>query len=346
MDAFYASVEQRDFPELRGKAIAVGSASGRGVVATCSYEARKYGVRSAMPSQIAIKKCPHLIFVDTRFGVYKEVSQKIREIFHRYTDLVEPLSMDEAYLDVSENKMQMRSATLIAEQIRKDIYAETQLTASAGVSYNKFLAKVASDMNKPNGQFVITPKEGIAFLEELPIEKFHGIGKVTASKMKAMNIHKGADLKKSSEIDLILKFGKAGRHYFRIVRGDDQRPVRPNRVRKSIGIEDTFSEDLTSEAQMKDEISRLITGLIPRIDRSKAKGRTITLKLKDSDFNVNTRSKSLAYFTEDAVEIQQIAYELLMQDLPSEPIRLLGVSLSNLHFMSDEELGYQLTIEF
>ena len=254
MDAFYASVEQRDFPELRGKPVAVGGSASRGVVASCSYEARKFGVRSAMPSITAKRQCPDLIFTKHRFDVYREVSQQIRAIFHEFTELVEPLSLDEAYLDVTENKKGINSGTIIANQIRKRILEETQLTASAGVSFNKFLAKTASDVNKPNGICVITPDDAISFLEELKIERFYGVGKVTAKKMNAFRIFNGADLKKWTEIDLVTRFGKAGRHYYRIVRADDSREVNPHRIRKSIGAERTFSEDLQTVAEMKERL--------------------------------------------------------------------------------------------
>jgi DNA polymerase-4 len=259
MDAFYAAVEQRDFPELRGKPVAVGGSAKRGVVASASYEARKYGVRSAMPSITAKRQCPDLIFVKHRFDVYKEVSQQIRAIFLEYTDLVEPLSLDEAFLDVTEPKKGPLSATLIAQEILYRINQTTNLTASAGISFNKFLAKVASDINKPNGYKVIPPDEAIPFLEQLKIEKFFGIGKVTAKKMHKMGIHRGADLKKMTEIKLVTYFGKAGRHYYRIVRADDKRPVNPNRIRKSIGAERTFSEDISDLAEMKERLLHVAT---------------------------------------------------------------------------------------
>ena len=345
MDAFYASVEQRDFPHLRGKPIAVGGSGRRGVVATCSYEARKYGVRSAMASKIAIKKCPHLIFVPHRFEVYRQVSKQVREIFLDYTDLVEPLSLDEAYLDVTENKKQMRSATQIAEQIRTRIFEETQLTASAGVSYNKFLAKIASDINKPDGIFVITPTEGAQFLEDLPIEKFFGIGRVTAKKMKTLNIHSGADLKKYSETDLAMKFGKAGRHYYKIVRGEDARAVKPNRIRKSIGVEETFRHDLQEESRIKEELLLIIKELVRRAQKSTTKGKTITLKIKYADFTLNTRSRTLSKFTQSEEQIKQVAFELLAEGGIPQPIRLLGVSISNLEII-EQLSGYQLTIQY
>ena len=277
MDAFYASVEQRDFPELRGKPVAVGGSAKRGVVASASYEARKYGVRSAMPSITAKRQCPDLIFVKHRFDVYREVSQQIRAIFLEYTDLVEPLSLDEAFLDVTEPKKGPLSATLIAQEILYRINQTTQLTASAGISFNKFLAKVASDINKPNGYKVITPDEAIPFLENLKIEKFFGIGKVTAKKMHKMGVHTGADLKKMTEIELVTRFGKAGRHYYKIVRANDERAVNPNRIRKSIGAERTFSEDISDLAEMKERLRHVSTVVFDYMKKSHNFGRTVTI---------------------------------------------------------------------
>ena len=257
MDAFFAAIEQRDFPELRGNPVAVGGSAKRGVVASASYEARKYGVRSAMPSITAKRRCPDLIFVKHRFEVYREVSQQIRAIFLDYTDLVEPLSLDEAFLDITENKKNLNSGTLIAQEILQRIKETTNLTASAGVSFNKFLAKTASDINKPDGMKVITPEEALPFLEQLPIEKFFGIGKVTAAKMKHLGIHTGGDIKAWTLLDLVQRFGKAGRHFYKIVRAEDNRPVNPNRIRKSIGAERTFSEDLTETAAMRERIEHV-----------------------------------------------------------------------------------------
>ena len=254
MDAFFASVEQRDHPELRGKAIAVGGGGKRGVVAAASYEARKYGVHSAMPGSVAARLCPHLIFVKANFEQYKKVSQQIRGIFAEYTDLIEPLSLDEAYLDVTENKKGIASATQIAQEIRQKITEQTQLTASAGVSFTKFIAKTASDFNKPNGITVIKPDQAQAFLDKLPIEKFHGIGKVTADKMRKMKIKNGADLREWTEIDLVRRFGKMGQHYYRICRGEDQSPVNPHRIRKSISAEETFYDDIEDVDKMKEEL--------------------------------------------------------------------------------------------
>ena len=250
MDAYYASVAQLDNPELRGKAIAVGGGGTRGVISAASYEARKFGVKSAMSGVLAKQKCPHLIFVKTDFSRYKEITSKIRGIFYDYTDLVEPLSLDEAYLDVTENKMNLKSAIFIAHQIREKIFERTQLTASAGISVNKFVAKIASDINKPDGMKVIMPNEVVPFLEELPIGKFHGIGKVTADKMQRLGIYKGLDLKQWSEIDLVKRFGKTGRFFYKIVRGEDNRAVNPNRTRKSIGAERTFNEDISRVDEM------------------------------------------------------------------------------------------------
>lgn len=348
MDAFYASIEQRDHPELRGKPVAVGGSAERGVVAAASYEARKYGVHSAMPSVTAKRKCPDLIFVKHRFEVYRSVSHQIREIFRDYTNLVEPLSLDEAYLDVTTNKKEMPSATLIAEEIRQRIFEATQLTASAGISFNKFIAKVASDVNKPNGITVIPPEKATAFLEQLPIYKFHGIGKVTAGKMNKLGIHNGADLKGFSEIDLVRNFGKSGRHYYRIVRGKDEREVKPNRVRKSVGAENTFRNDLSSEAEMLQELEKIATKVVKRLNKSETKGRTITLKLKYQDFVQQTRSKSFPHFLEpDEKLIMEIIKEQLHQPhFPEKAIRLLGITLSNLNTEKPIKGGEQLTLGF
>ena len=293
MDAFFASVEQRDNPELRGKPVAVGGSRERGVVAAASYEARKYGVYSAMPSAIAYRKCPNIIFVKHRFDVYKDVSNQIRKIFLDYTDLVEPLSLDEAYLDVTSNKKCMTSATLIAKEIRQRIKESTQLTASAGISINKFLAKTASDINKPDGITLIKPDEAERFIESLKIEKFHGIGKVTAKKMSRMGIHTGSDLKTKSLPFLQKNFGKAGIYYYNISRGIDDRIVNPNRIRKSLSIENTFDRNLTSLAEVKYELDNLSTSLFIRIEKSKSYGKTLTIKLKFDDFTQITRSKTI-----------------------------------------------------
>ena len=346
MDAFFASVEQRDNPELRGKPIAVGGSRKRGVVAAASYEARKYGVRSAMPSITAARKCPDLIFVKHRFDVYKQVSQQIREIFQEYTDLVEPLSLDEAFLDVTENKKGMASATLIAKEIRERIFEVTELTASAGISFNKFLAKVASDINKPNGMKVITPKEAIVFLENLPVKKFFGVGKVTAEKMHRMGLYTGKDLKSLSEIEMVQRFGKTGRYYYKIVRAQDDRSVNPNRIRKSIGAENTFSEDLATLEEMKTKLEPIIERVFKYMEKSDNFGRTLTLKMKSADFITHTRSKTFNSEINTADKFKEVAMELLETNWElASPVRLLGVAVSNLAKEHVGE-GYQLEIEF
>jgi DNA polymerase-4 len=345
MDAFYTSVEQRDFPELRGKPVAVGGIK-RGVVASASYEARAFGVRSAMPSSIALRKCPHLQFVRHRFEVYRSVSQQIREIFFEYTDLVEPLSLDEAYLDVTENKMNLKSAIFIAHQIREKIFERTQLTASAGISVNKFVAKIASDINKPNGMKVIMPSEVVPFLEALPIEKFHGIGKVTADKMQRLGIYKGLDLKQWSEIDLVKRFGKTGRLFYKIVRGADNRAVNPNRTRKSIGAERTFNEDLNRVDEMYKKLKIIGENLFKSIEKTENYGRTLTIKIKYSDFQIITRSKTLNREIRTLVEIKAIVKELLYDNIEDgEAVRLLGISISNLR-REEENLPRQLEFDF
>ena len=346
MDAFYASVEQRDNPDLRGKPVAVGGSRERGVVAAASYEARKYGIHSAMPSSRAYRLCPDIIFVKPRFEHYSKVSRQIREVFFEYTDLVEPLSLDEAYLDVTENKQGIQSATAIAKAIRQQIKAKTQLTASAGISINKFLAKVASDIHKPDGLTLIPPENALAFLEKLPIRKFHGIGEKTAEKMKRLGIRTGADLKKRSEIELVKLFGKAGRHYFRIVRAEDERPVKPNRIRKSVGAENTFFEDIEREEDMKERLGKILIKVCQRLNKIPAGGKTITLKIKYSDFQIQTRSKTQGRFLSNFEDIYPIVMELLYQpEFPARPVRLLGISLSNLDLI-EEKGGKQLTLEF
>ena len=346
MDAFYASIEQRDDPSLRGKPVAVGGSAKRGVVASASYEARQYGVRSAMPSITAKRLCPDLVFVKHRFPVYRETSQQIREIFHEYTDLVEPLSLDEAYLDVTENKKGLASATLLAEEIRQKIFEKTNLTASAGVSFNKFLAKVASDENKPNGIKVITPLEAIAFIEKLPVKKFFGIGKVTAQKMEKMGILTGADLKKFSEIELAQRFGKAGRHFYKIVRAQDNRLVNPNRVRKSIGAERTFSEDLTETKDMREKLEYISGIVFDYMSKHQNFGRTVTLKAKTPSFKLMTRSKSFGSEVRSLESLRQIVYDLLDESREEVPaVRLLGVTVSNLEKENQED-GIQLAFDF
>lgn len=336
MDAFYASVEQRDDPELRGKALVVGgSPEGRGgVVATASYEARKYGIRSAMSSKQARQLCPHVIFVYPRFDVYKQVSEHIREIFRRYTDIIEPLSLDEAYLDVTTDKQNIGSAIEIAKRIRQAIKDELNLTASAGVSVNKFVAKIASDLQKPDGLAFIGPSHIEEFMERLPVEKFHGVGKVTAEKMKGMGLHTGGDLKRLSEEELVSRFGKTGRFYYRIVRGIDEREVQPHREAKSAGAEDTFPYDLTTVEEMDRELER-IAGLVQRrLQKYNLKGRTITLKIKYSDFRIINRSQSLPHAIDDLELIAETAKELLRSTDPSDvQVRLLGITLSNFYEM-------------
>lgn len=332
MDAFYASVEQRDNPEYKGKALVVGgSPQGRGgVVAAASYEARKYGIRSAMPSKKALELCPDVLFIRPRFPAYKEVSKKIREIFHRYTDIIEPLSLDEAYLDVSEDKMNIGSAIEIAKQIKEAIKTELQLTASAGVSINKFVAKIASDLNKPDGLAFIAPSQVEEFMEQLPVEKFYGVGKVTADKMKKMGLHTGADLKKLSEEELIFNFGKVGKFYFGIVRGIDDREVQPDRETKSLAAEDTFAYDLVELEEMNVELDKIAITVSERLQKYGLKGRTITLKVKYSDFKQITRSQSLAKPINDLITIAATAKKLLLAtDMTDKKIRLLGISLSN-----------------
>lgn len=346
MDAFFASVEQRDHPEWRGKPIAVGGGGMRGVVAAASYEARKFGVRSAMPGATARRLCPDLIFVPHRFEVYSEVSRQIRDIFHQYTELVEPLSLDEAYLDVTQPLRGPRSATLIAQAIRADIEAATQLTASAGVSYCKFLAKVASDINKPNGLKVILPHEALAFLEALPIGKFHGIGKVTAEKLHRMGIRTGADLKERTELELVQRFGKAGQHYFRIVRGIDDRPVNPHRIRKSIGAERTYSEDITDVATMQVKIDWLVDKVFEYMAKSRNFGRTVTLKMKTPDFRQFTRSRSFSHEVRQRDLLRDVAWALLNENIAEVgAVRLLGIAVSNLE-REQEAAGIQLVIDF
>ena len=346
MDAFYASVAQLDNPELKGKPIAVGGGGKRGVVAAASYEARKYGVRSAMSGVLARQKCPHLIFVKTDFERYKEISTKIRQIFYEYTDLVEPLSLDEAYLDVTENKKGNPSASLIAQEIRDRIYSELALRASAGISINKFIAKVASDINKPNGQKTINPEEVLLFLEELSINKFYGVGKVTAAKMNNLGIFNGLDLKKKPLEELTKLFGKSGTYYYNIVRGIHHSTVKPNRIRKSIAAERTFSENISSEVFMLERLHKIAEELERRMIASETKGKTITLKIKYSDFTQQTRSKTVQNFVQKKHEIMQIVKELLYQEKFKNSVRLLGISFSNLDTAKKEPVWVQLMLEF
>ena len=328
MDAFYASVEQRDNPELQNKALAVGGGSERGVVAAASYEARKFGIRSAMSGEVARRLCPHLIFVKPRFSRYKEVSKVVHSIFYQYTDLVEALSLDEAYLDVTNNKKGIPSATLIAEEIRIKIYELTGLTASAGISINKFLAKVASDYNKPNGQKTIPPEEVINFLSDLDVRKFHGVGKVTAEKMYRKGWYTGADLRKQSLSNLEKHFGKSGQFYYDVVRGIHLSPVRAQRKPKSVGAERTFDKNISSEIFMVSRLEDIASALGHRLLKTKVSGKTITLKIKYSDFVSQTRSKTVPYYTADIAVILETAKELLFQEKLKNSVRLLGISLS------------------
>ena len=331
MDAFYASVEQMDNPLLKGKPLAVGGSEVRGVVSAASYEARKFGVRSAMSGVQAKKLCPEILFVPPRFDRYKEISRKIRKIFFEYTDLVEPLSLDEAYLDVTENKKNFPSATILAQEIRKRIFEEVGLTASAGISVNKFVAKIASDYNKPNGQKTVNPEEVGAFLEQLDIKKFYGIGKVTAEKMYQLGIFTGYDLKQKPLEFLEKNFGNSAHYYYQISRGIHNSAVKPNRTVKSVGAERTFFENLSSEVFLEEKIISIANELEKRLQKSKIAGKTITLKLKYSDFSLQTRSKTLPYYISDKNLIIDVAKELLYQERLKNSVRLLGLSLNNLN---------------
>jgi len=331
MDAFYASIEQRDNPSYKGKPVVVGgSPEGRGVVAAASYEARKFGVRSAMPSRTAKQLCKDLIFIRPRFDVYKQVSSQLRAIMHRYTDLVEPLSLDEAFLDVTNDKQGIGSALDIAKRIKDEVRTELHLTASAGVSVNKFLAKIASDLHKPDGLTFIGPSRVEQFMDALPVEKFFGVGRVTAEKMKSLGLHRGADLKRLSEQELMRYFGKAGSFYYRIVRGIDDRAVRPDRETKSIGAEDTFPVDLSEVDAMQYELDKLCRVVSERLIKKNLQGRTVTLKVKFSDFKIITRSQTLIEPVAERREISAVAYRLLNDsDLEGKKVRLLGVTISN-----------------
>lgn len=346
MDAFYASVEQMDNPDLKGKPIAVGVSEARGVVSAASYEARKFGVRSAMSGVQAKRLCAELIFVKPRFERYAQISKQIRKIFYDYTDLVEPLSLDEAYLDVTQNKKGNPSATLIAQEIRKRIFEEVGLTASAGISINKFVAKIASDYNKPNGQKTINPDEVEAFLEGLDVKKFYGIGKVTAERMYQLGIYTGSDLKQKSFEYLDQHFGKSGRHYFYLVRGISNSQVKPNRTTKSVAAEHTFYTNLTSEIFMEEKLERIAGELSRRLEKHKISGKTVTLKIKYSDFSQQTRSKTLPYFISDKALLFETSKELLYQETMKESVRLLGISLSNLNTEIKKTVVVQLRFEF
>ena len=331
MDAFFASVEQLDNPELRGKPVAVGGSGERHVVAAASYEARKFGVHSAMPSVTAKRLCPELIFVRHHFERYEEMSSKVFDIFHEYTDLVEPLSIDEAFLDVTTDKKNIGSATIIARHIKKEIREKTGLTASAGISVNKFLAKIASDIKKPDGLFLIAPDDAEKFIEALPVEKFYGIGKVTAEKMHKLGIHSGADLKKMDLASLVRNFGKTGNFYYEIARGIDERPVVTDSERKSVGTELTYEKDLTTRFEIIAELYKVEKELIKRLQHSDAAGRTITLKIKFSDFRQITRSRTLQSYIRDFDTLHKTVSEIRKSlKLEGTRIRLIGVSISNL----------------
>jgi DNA polymerase-4 len=343
MDAFYASVEQRDNPDLRGKPVAVGGSAQRGVVAAASYEARKFGVRSAMPSVTAKRQCPDLIFVKPRFEVYKAISRQIRDIFAQHTPIIEPLSLDEAYLDVTENLQGIPLARDVALRIRETIKAETGLNASAGISYNKFLAKLASDHRKPNGQYVISPETGAAFVESLPVGKFHGIGPATAAKFNALGIFTGLDIRNQTLAFLQHHFGKSGAYYYWISRGVDDRPVRANRIRKSVGAENTFSSDLTEFDAMVAELKPLVDKVWRHCEGTGNRGRTVTLKVKFFDFEIITRARSVPAPVVSRTDLERLAVGLLEAEMPlPKSVRLLGVSLSSLQ--SDDGTAPQLDL--
>ena len=346
MDAFYASVEQMDNPSLRGKPIAVGGSENRGVVAAASYEARKCGVRSAISGVLAKKNCPELIFVKPRFDRYKEISRKIQKIFLEYTDLVEPLSLDEAYLDVTINKKGNPSASLLAQEIRQRIFNEIGLTASAGISVNKFVAKIASDYNKPNGQKTVNPDEVVSFLEKLPIRKFYGVGKVTTEKMYQLGIFSGLELKSKSLEFLEKHFGKAGSFYYNVVRGIHNSEVKSDRITKSVAAEHTFDVNLSSEIFMIEKLDVIAVALEKRLKKHHVAGKTITLKIKYSDFTQQTRSKTLPYFISDKALILEIVKELLYQERMKDSVRLLGISLSNLNTEQKKFVVVQLKFDF
>lgn len=346
MDAFYASVEQMDNPELRGKPIAVGGAENRGVVSAASYEARKFGVRSAISGVLAKKYCPELIFVKPRFDRYKEISKKIHKIFRDYTDLIEPLSLDEAYLDVTQNKKGNPSASLLAQEIRLRIFNEVGITASAGISVNKFVAKIASDYNKPNGQKTVNPDEVISFLEVLPIQKFYGVGKVTTEKMFQLGIFTGLDLKSKSVEFLEKHFGKSGGFYYSVVRGIHNSEVKSNRITKSVAAEYTFDSNLSSEVFMVEKLEKIANELERRLKKHTISGKTITLKIKYSDFSQQTRSKTMPYFISDKSLILETVKELLYQEKMKDSVRLLGISLSNLNTEIKKTIVVQLKFDF
>lgn len=346
MDAFYASVEQMDNPSLRGKPVAVGGSENRGVVAAASYEARKFGVRSAISGFMAKKNCPELIFVSPRFDRYKEISSKIHTIFREYTDMVEPLSLDEAYLDVTQNKKGNPSASLLAEEIRLRIFNEVGLTASAGISVNKFVAKIASDYNKPNGQKTVNPEDVIDFLEELPIRKFYGVGKVTTEKMYQLGIFTGVELKSKTLEFLEKHFGKSGSFYYNVVRGIHNSEVKSNRITKSVAAEHTFEVNLSSEIFMMEQLEHIANTLDIRLKKQNISGKTVTLKIKYSDFTQQTRSKTLPYFISDKGLILETIKELLYQERMKDSVRLLGISLNNLNTELKKAVVVQLKFAF
>lgn len=346
MDAFFAAVEQRDFPELRGKPVVIGGKpNSRGVVSTCSYEARKYGIHSAMPSAFAYRLCPSAIFVRPRFEAYKQASEEVMKIFYEYTDKVEQVSIDEAYLDVTENKFNMKSASIIAEEIRKKIKERTGLTASAGVSYNKFLAKIGSEMNKPDGLTIIRPRDAKEVLENLPIRKFHGIGKKTEEKMKAINVFFGRDLKKISMSEMIERFGKVGYFYYNIVRGKDERIVGKSGKRHSIASESTFAEDIDDVDYMLRYFKRIATKLGENIQKKKLIAKTVSIKIKYADFKQITRSYTSPFPINSEKDIYNISKKLLINSLQKgRKVRLLGISISNI--INKEKEVYQLVLPF
>ncbi len=345
MDAFYASVEQHDHPELRGKPVCVGGGM-YGVVAAASYEARQYGIRSAMPGRTALQKCPHLIVVKPRFQRYKEISQQIRQIFYEFTDLVEPLSLDEAYLDVTENKKNLDSAQEIARQIRQRIFEETGLTASAGISVNKFLAKVASDYRKPNGQKTIHPTQILEFMERLPIEKFYGIGRVTANRMHELRIYTGKELKEKTLEELVQHFGKSGQYYYHVVRGIHHSEVKPHRVPKSVAVEETFWENLVDEETVFEQLGLISQQLQERSLKKDLKGKSLTLKIKYKDFAVYTRSITRSDYFAGAAELYTTAQHLWSLRPFDKAVRLLGLSLSGLNTQENRQVSVQLKIPF
>ncbi|WOH76945.1 DNA polymerase IV [Bradyrhizobium sp. NDS-1] len=345
MDAFYASVEQWDNPDLRGKPVAVGGSRERGVIAAACYEARKFGVRSAMPSVTAKRQCPNIIFVKPRFELYKAVSQQVRDIFAEHTSIIEPLSLDEAYLDVTENLQGIPLARDVALAIRAKIKEVTGLNASAGISYNKFLAKLASDHRKPNGQYVITPEMGPAFVETLPVGKFHGIGPATSAKMNALGLYTGLDMRNQSLEFMQANFGKAGSYYYWISRGVDNREVRADRIRKSVGAESTFSTDLGDFEAMVSELQPLVDKVWRHSKDKGLRGRTVTLKIKFADFEIMTRSKSVPSAVSSRAGLESLIVALLENETPlPRPVRLLGVSLSSLQTEDGAEPQLDLPI--